>query len=98
MRFVWDEKKRQRNLRKHGIDFVGCQAVFDGHTLTDEDGRFDYGERRFVTIGLLEGRCVSIVHTETEDGIRIISVRKATKYEQAEYFKSFPPGEPEERD
>jgi len=47
----------------------------------------DYGEQRFVTIGLLDG-VVVIVHTESTDEIRIISMRKATKNEQRLYFKN----------
>ncbi len=90
MRFEWDEVKRRRNLRRHGIDFVGCDEVFGGYTVTVEDDRFDHGESRFVTLGLLEGRVVSIVHTETDEIIRIISVRKATRREQRLYFESFP--------
>jgi hypothetical protein len=40
MRFEWDEDKRQANLRKHRIDFVGVEEVFDGYTVTVEDDRF----------------------------------------------------------
>ena len=61
-------------------------GVFDGVTYTFEDDRFDYGEQRFVTLGLLDGVVVSIVHTESPRLIRIISFRKATKREQAIYF------------
>ena len=49
--------------------------------------RFDYDETRFITLGLLDGRVVVIAHTETQEVIRIISVRKATKNEEANYFK-----------
>ncbi len=59
----------------------------EGETVTTFDDRFNYGEERFVTFGLLEGRVVAIAHTETSDVIRIISVRKATKYEESSYFK-----------
>lgn len=51
------------------------------------DDRRDYGEERFVTLGLLEGRVVAVVHTETADTIRVISIRKATKHEQALFFE-----------
>ena len=87
MRFVWDERKRLSNLEKHGIDFVGCESIFEGLTVTMEDDRFDYGEQRFVTLGLLEGRVVVVVHTEADKMVRIISIRKATKREQAFYFQ-----------
>ncbi len=86
---VWDEDKRRRNLRKHGFDFVDGERIFGGRTLTFEDTRFDYGEQRLVTIGLLEGRIVVVVHTESDDTIRIISIRKATRYEAQTYFEYF---------
>ena len=87
MEFEWDEPKRKSNLRNHGIDFIGIEKVFEGTTVTILDDRFDYGEERFVSFGLLDGRVVAIAHTETEELIRIISVRKATKNEESSYFK-----------
>ncbi len=87
MRYEWDEAKRRANLRKHGIDFADAAQVFAGTTVTIEDTRFDYGETRFVTLGLLKTKVVVIVHTEEDDSIRIISIRKATKNEEANYFK-----------
>lgn len=87
MEFEWDEAKRLANLRKHGIDFIDVPIVFEGDIVTVEDERFNYGEQRFVTFGLLQGRVVAIVHTEREECIRIISARKATKYEQQIYFE-----------
>lgn len=56
MKFEWDEQKRQANLQKHGIDFVGAEGVFEGYTVTMEDTRFDYAETHFSTLGLLNGR------------------------------------------
>ncbi len=87
MEFEWDEAKRKSNLRNHGIDFVGIEKVFEGETATIPDDRFDYGEERFVTFGLLDGRVVAIAPTETGEVVRIISVRKATKNEESSYFK-----------
>ena len=88
MRFTWNEAKRTLNVQTHGLDFVDARRVFDGPTLTYEDDRFDYSEQRFVTLGLLDRFVVSIVHTESTRQIRIISFRKATKHEQAIYFKN----------
>lgn len=85
--FAWDEAKRKSNLRNHGLDFVGIEQVFAGATVSILDARFDYGEKRFVTFGLLDGRIVAIAHTETDEVIRIISVRKATKDEESSYYK-----------
>jgi uncharacterized protein len=64
--------------------------IFDGYTLTIEDDRYDYGEERFITFGILEGRVVVVVHTENDDSIRIISIRRATKYEEKVYFSQIP--------
>jgi len=64
--------------------------IFDSYTLTIEDDRYDYGEERFITFGILEGRVVVLVHTENEDSMRIISIRKATKYEEKAYFSQIP--------
>jgi uncharacterized protein len=89
-KFEWDETKRKSNIKKHGIDFVDAPLIFDGYTLTIEDDRFDYREERFVTFGILDGRVVAIVHTESAELIRIISIRKATKYEEKEYFSQIP--------
>jgi uncharacterized DUF497 family protein len=74
------------NLRAHGLDFVDAPRVFEGATYTFEDDRFSYGEQRFVTLGLLAGMSVSVVHTESEHEIRVISFRKATKREAQIYF------------
>jgi hypothetical protein len=86
MRFSWSETKRARNLQDHGLDFMDAPRVFEGTTFTFEDDRFSYGEQRFVTLGLLAGVPVSIVHTESEHEIRIISFRTATKRETKIYF------------
>ena len=87
VRFEWDESKREANILKHGIDFVGVEEVFEGETITILDVRVDYREQRFLTFGLLNGRVVIIAHTETDEVIRIISVRKATRNEEISYFK-----------
>ena len=87
MEFEWDEAKRLANIHKHGIDFIDVSAIFDTDTVTVEDDRYDYGEQRFVTFGLLQRRVIAVVHTESGDCTRIISARKATKYEQRTYFQ-----------
>jgi len=90
MNFEWDDAKRISNIKKHGIDFIDVPAVFDGYTLTMEDDRYDYGEKRFVTFGILKARVVVVVHTENLAPVRIISIRKATKNEQKAYFSQIP--------
>ncbi len=86
MRFEWDENKRLINIKKHGIDFADIPAIFEHDIVTAIDDRFDYGETRYQTLGLLKSRVILVVHTESETVIRIISARKATKYEEEAYF------------
>lgn len=87
MRFEWDENKRLINLQKHGIDFADIWQVFDKDRRTIIDDRFDYGEIRFFTLGLIGNRVVAVSHTEINEVIRIISARKANKDEQTKFFK-----------
>ena len=88
MHFSWSERKRKSNLRAHGLDFVDALSVFEGVTYTFEDDRFAYREQRLLTLGLLSGIPVSIVHTEDANEIRIISFRKATRAEARIYFEA----------
>ncbi len=88
MKLEWDENKRLLNIKKHGIDFIGAEAIFRGATVTFEDDRFDYEEQRFITFGLFEMRTVYVAHTEHHDCIRIISIRKATKAEEKFYYEN----------
>jgi len=86
MKFEWDENKRLINIQKHGIDFVDVPAIFELDTVTVIDDRVEYGETRFQTLGLLKSRVILVVHTESKTVVRIISARKATKYEEKIYF------------
>ena len=87
---TYDEPKRRLNLKNHGIDFIGCEVVFEGFTLTREDGRDTYGELRLQTLGLWNGVVVFIVHTPRGDHDHIISIRKAEKHEERSYWKHLP--------
>lgn len=89
MTFEWDESKREANLKKHGLDFVDVPSIIEGETLSFIDERKEYGEERFITAGLLRDFVVIVAHTETDEVIRIISARRATKNEEKEYFKEF---------
>ncbi len=89
MNFTWDEKKRQANIRKHGIDFVDAPEIFAGPMLVAVDTREDYGEMRLVGIGTLRSRCVVTIFIEKDgDTIRVISIRKATEYEKRNFEKA----------
>jgi len=88
MRFTWHEPKRQLTLQKRGLDFAQAEQVFRGPTFTFEDDRQDYGEQRWVTLGLSGDKVLVIVHTESEDEIRVISMREAGKNEQLLFFSN----------
>ncbi len=85
--FDWDENKRLSNVRKHAIDFEDAVTIFDNDIVTVEDNRYEYDESRYMTLGLLNGRVIAVVHVERGMVTRIISARKATRYEQITYFE-----------
>jgi len=89
MKFTWNEKKRLDNAREHKLDFKHAEKIFNGLELTIEDTRFSYPERRFKTIGLLDGKPVIAILTYEEEYIHVISFRKATRREAREYFATF---------
>lgn len=88
MIFTWDENKRKLNLKNHQLDFADAEKVFRCPTVTMEDARFDYYEQRWYTIGILGITVVVIAHTDKEDEIHVISMRKAEKSEQIIYFRN----------
>jgi uncharacterized protein len=83
--FEWDERKAGVNLRKHRVDFADAATVFqDDRAITVADG--DPGEERYVTIAMdALGRVLVVVYTMRDERIRIISARRATRRERAEY-------------
>lgn len=89
MKFVWDEAKRDENIANHGIDFSDIPAVFDGPMLVRLDTRHDYGEDRWIGMGLLRTMVVVVVYVEWEDEetIRIISARRATRHESTDFYE-----------
>jgi hypothetical protein len=92
MTFVWDEKKNRANIRKHGIDFRDVIDLFNHPMLIRLDTRQDYGEDRWIGVGLLRSTVAVVIYLEWDDEetIRIISARKATAYETDQYNKGIP--------
>lgn len=86
MQFEWDETKNETNLKYHEIDFADVGALFEYLMLTRLDDRLDYGEERWISIGMLGPGYAVVVWTERdEDTIRIISARRANKDERRQY-------------
>ena len=85
MEFEWDPFKAQRNLRKHGVEFVDAVIVFDDDraiTLVDEHP----SEERYLTFGMdASGRVLAVSYAVRRSTVRIISARRATRREQAQY-------------
>ena len=85
MKYEWDEAKNRKNLAKHGLSFEDAARVFSGPCVTFEDDRFEYGEERLISLGLLAGRLVVMAHAPRDEGTRIISMRKGNRREQKIY-------------
>lgn len=89
-RFEWNKRKAAANLKKHGFSFEEASTVFDDEmfiTVVDDEHSNDEG--RYITIGMSNtGRLLMVAPTDREDRIRIISVRKATKYEENFYIEA----------
>jgi uncharacterized DUF497 family protein len=83
--YEWDDKKSAKNQAERGINFEDAEQVFAGSTFTFEDTRFDYGEQRLITFGVLDGRMVVVTHTPRGGKTRIISMRKGNAREQQAY-------------
>lgn len=86
MQFEWDEAKNLENIRKHRIDFADVPDMFDSSMLVELDERTDYGEDRWIGIGFLRNGVAVVVWTERQgDVIRIISARRANRYERQRF-------------
>lgn len=91
LRFSWDPRKAQANLRKHGVSFQEAETVFlDEHALLIDDPDPTSGEERFLLLGLsVVARTLVVCHCVPGRGetIRIINARRADKQEQRQYWE-----------
>jgi len=96
--FEWDDEKNAANIRNHGIDFLDAALIFENPILEALDDREDYGELRYVALGLSGDMVLQVVYTlrestvggETggeEDIIRLISARRANRYDTEKYYR-----------
>jgi uncharacterized protein len=93
MIFEWNEAKNRSNIRKHGFDFADAEEMFQGSLLVRPDTRENYGEERWIGIGMVRGRVAFLAFAEPSHGtIRIISLRKADHEERKEYEKAIQNG------
>ncbi len=86
MVYEWDDTKNKKNILKHRIDFVDVPSMFQHPMVAFLDHRKEYGEERWIGIGILKTVLAVVVFTEPHgDTIRIISARKATLHEEKIY-------------
>jgi len=86
--FEWDDAKAAQNYADHGVTFETAKGVFkDPFAIERLDDREDYGEDRFVIIGMVDERVLCVTYTPRNDNIRIISVRGAEPHERRRYHE-----------
>jgi uncharacterized protein len=86
--FEWDYQKAKANYTKHGVSFDEASEVFrDPFGIEKLDDRKDYGEERFIRIGMALSRLLMVVYTERGEKTRIISAREVTKNERNNYYR-----------
>ena len=83
--FEWDEKQRKSNLKKHRIDFDSVWDFDWKNVINQPDLRANYGEERFVLLGIINGRLHSLAYTWRGNSMRLISLRKASEKEKELY-------------
>ena len=90
LKYEWDENKNEINKRKHGLSFETAREVFyDEFAILFDDPDHSIGEERFLIIGSTKTEQICIVshcYRDSENTIRIISARRATKNEKRIYL------------
>ncbi|MCX5889259.1 MAG: BrnT family toxin [Deltaproteobacteria bacterium] len=88
LEFEWDDAKAATNFRKHGVTFAQAAHAFrDLFAVEWIDARAAYDEERVILIGMSGGQILNVVYTERGERLRIISARRATKYEKDNYYR-----------
>jgi uncharacterized protein len=92
MELEWNANKAALNLQKHGVSFEDAALVFYDHgRIETYDGREDYKEDRWATIGVAYSAVLYVVYTvRTEEIVRLISARKANASERKQYREANP--------
>ena len=90
MCYEFDDNKRKRNLSKHEVDLLYAARIFEGPTLEKIDDRRDYGEVRWVALGLVDGVPFTVVFTMRGEKMRLISAWKGGRKDYATYKDYYP--------
>mgnify|MGYP000091096838 CR=1 FL=1 len=90
MLFEWNEAKRVINLEKHGVDLLFAALIFERPVLTKQDTRKDYGELRYISLGLIDDEPFIVVHTDRDGTTRLISAWQGGHKDYGEYKERVP--------
>jgi len=85
MEFEWDEDKRQQIINTRDLDILDAACIFDGYVLTRKDDRENYGEDRFISLGLVDGDAYIVVHTQRDGVTRLITAWKGGRADVEKY-------------
>ncbi|MBF0284971.1 MAG: BrnT family toxin [Magnetococcales bacterium] len=85
MKLTFDPAKRDKTLAERGLDFESAALVFAGRIHEIEDTRQDYGERRIMCFGELNGRMMVVGYVQRGDARHVFSMRKANEREIARF-------------
>jgi len=89
MEFEWDEEKRRRVWAERKVDLYHAARMFRSEVLTRVDNRRDYGETRFVSVGMVDRECYVVIHTVRSGKTRLITAWKANEKEKKRYQDRF---------
>ena len=91
LKFEWDERKQKSNIKKHGVSFEEARTAFyDENAIQFHDPDHSENEERFILLGMsIKPQILVVCHCfrENETLIRIISARKADKFEEEAYWR-----------
>jgi uncharacterized DUF497 family protein len=89
MKIKFDPAKDEINRHKHGLSLAfGEHVLADPGLIEMVDTSMDYGEERFLALGMVAGVVYATIYVERPDAVRFISVRVADKREHARYFSA----------
>jgi uncharacterized protein len=86
--FEWDDAKAVDNLANPGVSFEAARLAFDDpFAVAREDRRQDYGEDRYILLGMIQDRMLAVAYTQRGARVRIISARLAESRERPRYHE-----------
>jgi hypothetical protein len=86
--FEWDDAKAAQNLASHGVSFQAARLAFsDAFAVVREDRRQNYGEERFILLGMVQERLLAVSYSMRSERVRLISARFAEPQERRRYHE-----------